>query len=149
MEKDRKKLVVLPISPKNLACPGVAISITTGYNNDSITSTTSEHEKEVQDTMSEEFGPTFVTVTDDEGREIELEHLDTMEFNGNTYMAFFPAEYADADEEPVDDEEYGLIILKVIQENGEEILSTIDDEEELMAVYEQFMEYLFEEEEEE
>ena len=72
-----------------------------------------------------------------------------MEFNGNTYMAFFPAEYADADEEPVDDEEYGLIILKVIQENGEEILSTIDDEEELMSVYEQFMEYLFEDEEEE
>lgn len=99
--------------------------------------------------MSEEFGPTFVTVTDDEGREIELEHLDTMEFNGNTYMAFFPAEYADAEEEPVDDEEYGLIILKVIQENGEEILSTIDDEEELMAVYEQFMEYLFDDEEDE
>ena len=98
--------------------------------------------------MSEEFGPTFVTVTDDEGREIELEHLDTMEFNGNTYMAFFPAEYADAEEEPVDDEEYGLIILKVIQENGEELLSTVDDDDELEMVYEQFMEILFNEEDE-
>ena len=129
------------------SAPGVAFYTLKGYNSGR-RPITSDYEKEVQDTMSEEFGPTFVTVTDDEGREIELEHLDTMEFNGSTYMAFFPAEYADADEEPVDDEEYGLIILKVIQENGEEILSTIDDEEVLMAVYEQFMEYLFDEEEE-
>ncbi len=98
--------------------------------------------------MSEEFGPTFVTVTDDEGNEIELEHLDTLEIEGTTYMAFFPAQYADVEEEPVDDEEYGLIILKVITENGEEILSTIDDDEELEMVYEQFMEILFDEDEE-
>lgn len=98
--------------------------------------------------MSEEFGPTFVTVTDDEGNDIELEHLDTLEVNGTTYMAFFPAQFADAEEEPLDDEEYGLIILKVITENGEELLSTIDDEDELMAVYEQFMEILFNEDEE-
>ena len=99
--------------------------------------------------MSEEFGPNFVTVTDDEGHEIELEHLDTLEVNGTTYMAFFPAQFADAEEEPVDDEEYGLIILKVIRENGEELLSTIDDEKELQSVYEQFMEYLFDEDEDE
>ena len=99
--------------------------------------------------MSEEFGPNFVTVTDEEGNDIELEHLDTLEYNGGTYMAFFPAQFADAEEEPVDDEEYGLIILKVIQENGEELLSTVDDEEELEAVYEQFMEVLFSEEDDE
>ena len=99
--------------------------------------------------MSEEFGPTFVTVTDDEGNEIELEHLDTLEVNGTVYMAFFPAQFADAEEEPVDDEEYGLIILKVIRQNGEELLSTIDSEEELQSVYEQFMEILFSEDEDE
>lgn len=99
--------------------------------------------------MSEEFGPNFVTVTDEEGHEIELEHLDTLELDGVTYMAFFPAQFADAEEEPTDDEEYGLIILKVIQDNGEELLSTVDDEEELQRVYEQFMEYLFSEEDEE
>lgn len=99
--------------------------------------------------MSEEFGPTFVTVTDDEGNEIELEHLDTLEVDGTTYMAFFPAQFADAEDEPVDDEEYGLIILKVILENGEELLSTIDDEDELQTVYEQFMEILFNDEEDE
>ena len=99
--------------------------------------------------MSEEFGPDFVTVTDEDGNEIELEHLDTLEVDGTTYMAFFPAQFADAEEEPVDDEEYGLIILKVIQENGEELLSTVDDDNELEMVYEQFMEILFNEEDEE
>lgn len=99
--------------------------------------------------MSEEFGPTFVTVTDDEGNEIELEHLDTLEIDGSIYMAFFPAQFADAEEEPVDDEEYGLIILKVINHNGEELLATIDNEVELESVYEQFMEVLFSDEEDE
>ena len=99
--------------------------------------------------MSEEFGPTFITVTDDEGNEIELEHLDTLEIEGTVYMAFFPAQFADAEEEPVDDEEYGLIILKVVRQNGEELLATVDDEDELEAVYEQFMEILFSEEEDE
>ena len=41
--------------------------------------------------MSEEFGPDFITVTDEDGNEFELEHLDTLEYNGQTYMAFFPA----------------------------------------------------------
>ncbi|MCD8375414.1 MAG: DUF1292 domain-containing protein [Oscillospiraceae bacterium] len=99
--------------------------------------------------MSEEFGPTFVTVTDEDGNDIELEHLETLEWNGATYMAFFPAQYADGEEEPEDDEEYGLILLKVICENGEELLSTIDDEEELEAVYEEFMDLLFDDEEDE
>ena len=92
--------------------------------------------------MSEEFGPDFVSITDDEGNEFELEHLGTLEYNGVTYMSFVPA---DMDEE---DEDYGLILLKVIEENGEELLADIDDEQELEKVYEQFMEQLFEDEEE-
>ena len=63
--------------------------------------------------MSEEFGPNFVTVTDEDGNEFELEHLDTLEYNGQTYMAFFPAVEGTEDGavEDVDlDEEYGLVI---------------------------------------
>ena len=96
--------------------------------------------------MSEEFGPDFVTITDEDGNEFELEHVDTIEYKGNVYMAFFPAdtdEKRDANEE----DEEGLIILKVIEENGEEQLSTLDSEEELEEVYDQFMEHLFQEEE--
>ena len=32
--------------------------------------------------MSEDFGPTFITVTDDEGTEIVLEFVDALEYNG-------------------------------------------------------------------
>lgn len=46
------------------------------------------------------------------------------------------------------EEEMGLVILKAIQENGEEILSTLDSDEEIDAVYNEFMKELFAEEEE-
>ena len=95
--------------------------------------------------MSEEYGANFITVTDEDGNEFELEHLDTIEWNGHTYLAFFPAEQ-EGEETP--EEELGLVILKAIQENGEEILSTLDSDEELDAVYEAFMKELFAEEEE-
>lgn len=93
--------------------------------------------------MSEEYGPDFITLTDEEGNEFELEHLGTLEYNGITYMSFVPA---DMDE---DDEDFGLILLKVVEKDGEELLADIDNEDELNAVYEQFMEVLFEDEEEE
>ncbi|MEG2421930.1 MAG: DUF1292 domain-containing protein [Oscillospiraceae bacterium] len=104
--------------------------------------------------MSEEYGPDFITITDEEGNDIELELLETIEYNGERYMAFFPAEEANEDgtepeESDEDDEEEGLIILKVIEEDGEDLLSTIDDEAELEAVYEQFMEVLVDGEDDE
>ena len=96
--------------------------------------------------MSEEFGPNFITVTDEDGNDIELELLDVLEHKGQTYMAFFPAVLEeDVDE---DSDEYGMVILKSITENGEELLSTLDSEEELTEVYELFMAELFEDEEE-
>jgi uncharacterized protein YrzB (UPF0473 family) len=93
--------------------------------------------------MSEEYGSDFITVTDEDGNDFELEHLGTLERQGTTYMAFVPA---DMDE---DDEDFGLILLRVIQENGEELLADIDDEEELNSIYEQFMEELFADDDEE
>ena len=61
-----------------------------------------------------------------------------------TYMAFFPAVEDEADEES---EDYGLVILKSVVENGEELLATVDDETELDAVYELFMEQILSDEE--
>ena len=92
--------------------------------------------------MSEEFGPDFITVTDEDGSEFELEHVDTIEYKGQVYMAFFPADTGDDEE----DEDSGLIILKVVDVDGEEQLSTLDSEEELEEVYDQFMEQLFQDE---
>ena len=93
--------------------------------------------------MSEEFGPNFVTITDEEGNEYELEHLDSFEYNGETYAAFLPAEMEE------DDEDYGMILMKVVEENGEELFSTLDSDEELEEVYNYYMEELFDEEEDE
>ena len=95
--------------------------------------------------MSEEFGPNIVTVIDDEtGEEIELEFVDALEYNGTVYRAFFPM--VDEDDEGEDEEDYGLIILKAEMENGEEFLVQIEDEDELNAVYDQFMEQILEDE---
>ncbi len=96
--------------------------------------------------MNDEFGPNFVTLTDDEGNDIELEYVDALEHNGTTYMAFFPVVEEDGEGEE-NEEEYGLVILKSQMENGEEFLVTIDDEEEIDKVYDLFMEQILSDEE--
>lgn len=90
--------------------------------------------------MSDEFGPSFITLTDEDGNDIELEYVDALEHEGQTYMAFFPAVEDEA-------EDYGLVILKSVTENGEELLSTLDDEAELEKIYDLFMEQLLSDEE--
>ena len=95
--------------------------------------------------MSEEFGPDFITVTDEEGNDIELELVDALEHEGNTYMAFFPAVLEEGGEES---EDYGMVILKSIEENGEELLSTLDTDEELEKIYALFMERFYSDEDE-
>lgn len=94
--------------------------------------------------MSEEFGPNFITLTDEDGNEIELEYVDAIEVDGQTYMAFFPTVDDETDESAA--EEFGLVILKSITENGEELLSTLDSDEELNRVYDLFMEQLMDDE---
>ena len=84
-------------------------------------------------------------MTDEDGREIELEHLDTVEYNGQTYMAFLPTEMSL-------DDAYELIIMKVeLEDDGEEMLVTLDDEDEEAEMFQIFSERLeetFEEEDE-
>lgn len=84
--------------------------------------------------MSENFGNDFITIVDDEGNEFELELIDTIDYNGETFSAFLPT---DMDE---DDPDYGLILLSVTEdENGEELFESIDDDEKLQQVHEMFM----------
>ncbi|MDE7246012.1 MAG: DUF1292 domain-containing protein [Oscillospiraceae bacterium] len=92
---------------------------------------------------SEETSPVFISLTDDEGNDIELEFVDVLEHKGTVYRAFFPAV---RDDEDAADDEDGLVILKEIVENGEELLSTLDTDEELNEVYQLFMDLLFDEE---
>jgi len=86
--------------------------------------------------MSEEYGNDFVVLTDEDGREIELEHLDTVEYNGQTYMAFLPTEMSL-------DDAYELIIMKAeLEDAGEEMLVTLDDEDEEAEMFQIFSERL-------
>ena len=94
--------------------------------------------------MSEDFGRDFITIEDEDGQEFELEVLDSMDYKGETYMAFLPA---DMDE---NDPDYGIIILRsVFDENGDEVFDTIDDDDQLQEIYENFMKILYDEDEEE
>ena len=87
--------------------------------------------------MSEDNGATIVTLVDEEdGSETELELLDTLEYEGVTYAAF----YAD-DEDP---EEAGIVILRELEEEGE--YESLEDDELLEKIYAIFMERLEEEE---
>ena len=92
--------------------------------------------------MVGEYGNDFISIIDDDGNEFELEHLDTAEIGGELFMAFLPA---DMDE---DDEDFGIVILKVEIEDEQEVFSTIDDENELNKVYEVFIQRLSDENEE-
>ena len=91
--------------------------------------------------MDSEFGASYITIEDDEGNEFELEHLSTLEFEGEEYMVFLPA---DMDE---DDPDYGFIILQVEEVDGEEQFVSVDDEDKLQRVYEYYMQQVFSEEE--
>lgn len=82
--------------------------------------------------MSEEYGSNFVILTDEEGNEKEFEHIDTLEDGGTIYLAFIPAELSL-------EEEAEVVILKIVEEDGEELLATVDDDAESQRIYELFM----------
>ena len=94
--------------------------------------------------MADNYGSDFLTIADEDGNEYELEILSTIEYNGATYHAVIPA--CDEQNQELRME---VSILKSIEEDGESILSAIEDEEELQAVYDLIMDELYAEEEDE
>ena len=91
--------------------------------------------------MADEYGSDFITITDDEGKEYELEVLSTVEYNGESYLAVIPADSEDGSDLEVS-------ILKSSDEDGEPMLCAVEDEAELQAVYDLIMDSLYEEESE-
>ena len=79
----------------------------------------------------------FVDLTDEEGNNFRLEIVGDVEYEDALYRVFLPT---DIDE---DDPDYGFIILKCTEVDGEEMLDSVDDEELLEKVYAVFMEELF------
>lgn len=83
----------------------------------------------------------IVVLVDENGVETEFEHLDTIEMNGTEYVVLLPL--MDEEDETVDydeDEDEGeVFILKVDHdENGDESYVSIEDEEEIDEVFEEF-----------
>jgi hypothetical protein len=69
--------------------------------------------------------------------------VDTIEIDDVFYLAFLPT---DLDE---DDEDFGLIILKKTEEAGEQILVSIDDDDDLLEdLFERFIDRMLDGEEE-
>lgn len=90
--------------------------------------------------MEDQFGSDFITISDEDGTEYELEVLSTLEYNGSTYLAVIPTG------EGTDEFQLEVSILKSVEEDGEPILCAIEDEQELQAVYDLIMDSLYEEE---
>ena len=77
----------------------------------------------------------IVELVDEDGQEVAFEHLMTLEHEGRAYICLVPVE-------PMDDvEEDELIIMRIeTDEEGNDFYSTIDDETELEAVFEKYLE---------
>ena len=88
--------------------------------------------------MADEYGSDFITITDEDGNEFEVEVLSAVEYNGASYMAVIPADGED-------DLRLEVSILKSVEEDGEPLLCAIDDEAELQAVYDLVMDSLYDE----
>ncbi len=85
----------------------------------------------------------FVDITDEEGNNFKLEIVGEVEYEDALYRVFLPTDIEE------DDPDYGFIILKCTEVDGEEMLDSVDDEELLEKVYAVFMEELFGDEDEE
>ena len=83
--------------------------------------------------MSEEYGNDFVTLIDEDGNEVEFEHIDTVVYIGVTDVAFIPAEFSIEVDAVV-------VIMQIVEENGEELLEAVEDDEIADAVFNIVME---------
>ena len=81
----------------------------------------------------EEYQPDLMTLEDEDGNEVEFEHIDTVEYNGVTYLAFIPAEISI-------EEDAEVVIMQIVEENGEELLEAVEDDEIADAVFDIVME---------
>lgn len=87
--------------------------------------------------MSEmnEYTPELFELVDEEGNKKNFELIDAAELDGEQYFAMVPA---------IEDDDFlnadcDLVILKAIEDNGEEILASIDDDDEFEKVSDFFL----------
>ena len=85
----------------------------------------------------------IVQLVDEDGNEVDFEHLMTLEHNGGVYICLAPLEEM---EDVAEDE---LVIMKILQDaDGNDYYESIADEAELNAVFEKYLEIAEADEEE-
>ncbi len=86
---------------------------------------------EEKDLILEEEESSIITLTDENGEEMEFEYLDCIEYEGTEYLVLSPAEEDSCD----------IVILEIepVDEENENYVA-IESEETLQAVYEIFKE---------
>ena len=78
------------------------------------------------------MGNEYYTLTDEDGNELEFEMIGQCEMNGVQYYAMIPVDADDSGEF------YEYTILKSVMEDGEEVLVSIDDDDEFDNVADYF-----------
>ena len=93
---------------------------------------------------NKEYTPEIITIEDDDGKVHTFEIADKIETDDARYVALIPV-YDDPVELLNGDAE--LIVLEVIEENGNELLAPIEDDdtlEEIGAIFEERLQDLYE-----
>lgn len=87
--------------------------------------------------MSEmnEFTPELFELIDEHGNKRCFELIDAVQMNGEQYFAMLPA----IEDENFLNTDLELVIMKVVYENNEEVLASIDDDDEFEEVSQYFM----------
>jgi uncharacterized protein YrzB (UPF0473 family) len=83
--------------------------------------------------QEEEMENEYFTLTDEDGNEIDFEVIGQYEKNGERYFAMIPVEEEDDSNDILE-----YVILKLAVEDGEEILVTVDDDDELDDIADYF-----------
>ena len=87
------------------------------------------------------YTPDIYTLIDEEGKEQAFELLDVMEIEDQRYFALLP--YFEDPEEAVEDDG-DVVVLKAEMVDGEEMMATIDDDEEYERIGNMFLERISE-----
>lgn len=87
--------------------------------------------------MNNEFSPDLVSLLNDDGKEIEFDILDTVDYKGSTYYILSP--HFDNPSEALN-RAFEYYIFEVVNSDGEEKLIEIEDNRTAQKVYKIFEE---------
>ncbi|NLD03552.1 MAG: Holliday junction resolvase RuvX, partial [Clostridiales bacterium] len=109
-----------------------------------------QHQEETDMDENKDLPPEFeeeeefdniVELTDEDGVTTAFEYQATIELDGAEYVVLM------APEEDEDDEEGSVVIMKIEEQDGEDVYVSVDDDDVAQKVFDLFLEYLDEEEE--